>query len=550
MWPGGRRSPFCADGWLFEVEHPGLRLLAYCEGLGVELEAQGQRVTERLPEVARTLAAMRLPGVVLDGVVGAPGDEGRELVRRRLRLADPAAVETERWRQPLTYYVFDLVHLGDHSLLKVPLVERRRLLGRFLPDRGPVQFVAHLPGEGEAACAEARRLRVRLVAKRAASPYQPGERSPDWLLVEPGQVPGPSAAPVPTLAEAAALAEQIRATRQRTIALHVGGQVVKLTNLDKVFWPPLLQRPALLKRDLLAYYAHMAPWLLPFLHDRPLTLRRYVDGVSGQSFYQRDWHEPAPEFVRMVTIYAPSAQRDVQAVVCDNAATLLWLANLADVELHAWYARCSNDGQPWPEEFAGRAEVVEESSLNYPDFVVFDLDPWIKAAPGSGEQERRAAFAACTAVAELLRERLQAWGLEAYVKWSGKSGLHVFVPVERRYRFEITREWARRLAAQLAADHPDLVTTQWRVGKRAGKVFIDHLQNARGKTLPAPYSLRATPEATVSMPLRWEELRAADLHEFTLLTVPELLQRAGDPWQGMLDRRGRLAPALQALGMA
>lgn len=548
MWPGAVRRPFCQSGWLFEIEVPGTRALAFCDGSTVTIRDARQRdISQLAVPVVHFLANMRLPRAVIDGVLtglAASGGAGEEKV--------PAAAGQAEQGQPApqpVLHAFDLLHFGDCSLLTSPLSERRRLLSKLVPDAGPVRFVDHIAIEGEAACREAAKLRVRAVAKKADSVYRPGEHSEDWALVEPPAEAREPTPAVPSASEALALAEEIRAIRHRSATMRVGDAAVKLTNLDKVFWPPRNGEQPLLKRDLIAYYAEVSPWLLGYLHDRPLTLRRYVDGIEGDSFYQRDWPYRAPEYVRLVPIYAPSAERDVRAVVCDNLPTLLWLANTADIEMHAWYARCSNDGQGWREDFSGSAEAVEESSLNYPDYVVFDLDPWVKAVEGGGPQQRLAGLEACKQVARLLRERLEKLGLAAYVKTSGKTGLHIWVPIERRYRYEVTRDMARRMAEDLARMHPQLVTTEWRVEKRHGKVLIDHMQNVRGKTLPAPYSLRATAVASVSMPLSWDELQGADAWDFTLLTVPELLRERGDRWTGMMDSRGSLGRALAALGV-
>ncbi len=567
MWPGGQREPFSEAGWLFEIEQVGSRVLAFCDGAAVVLRDSRQRaVTEQFPEVVFALAAMRLPRAVIDGVIGGDRRDA-EAARQRLAMKDRGEVERARRAHELSFRAFDLLHFGDFSLLEVPLTERRRLLSKLLPDEGPACFVDHIAIDGQAAADEAAKLGVRAIAKREDSPYRPGERSPDWLIITPPRPEGKTQpavaagerateAPQPTGApaeispdEARELADQIRACRHRSMTLRVGDTAVKLTNLDKVFWPPVNNPAPLLKRDLIAYYAEMAPWLLPFLRDRPLTLKRYVDGVRGESFYQRDWHYRAPDFVRLVRIFAPSAGRDIRAVVCDNLPTLLWLANTADIEMHAWYARCSSDGQPWPEQFAGSAEAVEASSLNYPDFVVFDLDPWIKAE-ADWHAQRLAGLEACAAVARLLRQRLEDLGLVPFVKTSGKTGLHIFVPVERRHRFETTREVARRIGQELAEAHPDLVTMEWRVEKREGKVLIDHMQNVRGKTLPAPYSLRATEVASVSMPLRWDQLDGLDSFKFTLRNVPHAVRTAGDAWAELMTSRRPLDAALKAYALA
>lgn len=361
---------------------------------------------------------------------------------------------------------------------------------------------------------------------------------------------GPANAAILSPADARALAEEIRCAKTIHLTLDLPEGKVRLSNLGKVFWPRLPDRRPLLKRDFLAYYAEVSPWLLPYLQDRPLTLRRYVDGIAGNSFYQRDWHEATPEYVRLVPIYAPSARRDVRCVVCDNTAALLWLANTANLEMHAWYARLSADGNRWPEAAAGSQQAVEGCALNYPDYIVFDLDPWTKAAPDEDANAHRLeALAACKRVAAILRDQLAQRGLTSFVKTSGKTGLHLFVPLIRRYRFETTRELARHLAQNLAAAYPDLVTAEWRIEKRKGKVLVDHMQNVRGKTLPAPWSLRATEVASVSTPLRFEELEDADSFHFTMLSVPAMLQSRGDPWADIFHYRAEIEPALSAAGL-
>jgi bifunctional non-homologous end joining protein LigD len=496
---------------------------------------------------------MRLPKAVLDGVVLVPdAPDPAKAVAKRLAIKERDAIERARVKMPAAYHVFDLLHFCEHSLLQVALTERRRLLSKLLPDQGNVAFVDHVAMEGEIACEDAARAGVRVVAKLADSPYSPGERSSTWVIVEPVStaVTPDQKVVVLSATEAAELASAIRTMNQASGTLRVGGVLLKLTNLDKVFWPGHAGWQPIPKRELLAYYAEVSPWLLGYLRDRPLTLRRYVDGIDGQSFYQRDWHYRSPDFVRIVPIYATSAERNFRAVVCDNLPTLLWLVNAGNVEMHPWYARCSDDGHGWPQEFADTEHTIESSSLNYPDFLVFDLDPWTKVEGTThGEEKRVQALEECKTVAVLLRQKLEAWGLTTFVKTSGKTGLHVFVPIERRHRFEVTRELARRIAQDLAAAYPELVTVEWRVAKRGARVMIDHMQNARGKTLPAPYSVRATPAASVSMPLAWDDLAPADAYEFTILTVPARLREKGDAWAEMMDHRASIDAALRDMGV-
>jgi len=311
------------------------------------------------------------------------------------------------------------------------------------------------------------------------------------------------------------------------------------THLDKVYFP----QAGLTKGDVVDYYGAVARWILPHLRDRPLTLRRYPEGVGGPDFFQKDVPD-APPFVRTVRLWSDQGGRDLHAVVCQDEATLLWLVQMGCIELHAWFSRTSPiPGSAASTEFAGSAEALEGSVLNYPDYVVFDLDPFLLP---EGEELRkrgkeydpdysRRGFEAARQGALWLRDALSALGLHSFVKTSGKTGLHVFVPVRREYTFRETHAFAKTVCGWLARQHPDLLTVAWRVRDRVGKVFLDYNQNVRGKTLAVAYSLRPTPQATVSLPLRWEELEAGfDPLQANATTVPARLRERGDPWQDIL----------------
>ncbi|MDQ7820762.1 MAG: DNA ligase D [Armatimonadota bacterium] len=320
---------------------------------------------------------------------------------------------------------------------------------------------------------------------------------------------------------------------------------VAFTNLDKAFWPDA----GYTKGDLIRYYREMAPWILPHLRDRPLTLRRFPDGIAGDSFYQKDVPD-APAFVRRAAIWTDSERRVLLAPVCNTVRTLLWLAQLANIELHPWFSRITplgrGDGPPAGEDFASGEDALRASVLGRPDYVVFDLDPYLTPdgglpPPTGGERDpayTRRGFEAAREAALLLRDVLATLGLVAFVKTSGKTGLHIFVPVARRYTYEQTHAFARTVAEYLAARYPDRLTTAWPVEQRVGKVFVDYNQNRLGATLASAYSLRPTPQATVSFPLTWRELeRGVDPLEYTLATVPQRMRRRRDPWAGMRRHR-------------
>jgi bifunctional non-homologous end joining protein LigD len=322
---------------------------------------------------------------------------------------------------------------------------------------------------------------------------------------------------------------------------------VQFTNLDKVFWP----QQGYTKGDLIYYYLAVADLILPHLTDRPITLRRFPNGIAGQSFYQKDYPD-APEFVKIVRIWTESSKNTLAAPVCNNLPTLLWLAQLADIEIHTWFSRITPlrraEGGKAGTEFARSEDGRRESVLNRPDFVVFDIDPYIfpdnKLPQRKGEKDpdySRRGFDAATEAALLLRGILRGLALESFVKTSGKTGLHVFVPIERRYTFEQTHAVAKTITQYLESQHRDTVTTEWDTAKRVGKVFLDYNQNRIGATLASAYSVRPTPEAGVSIPLTWKELEAGlDPLEFDLKTVPDWMKGRRDPWRSLLAKPQRL----------
>lgn len=323
---------------------------------------------------------------------------------------------------------------------------------------------------------------------------------------------------------------------------------VVFTNLDKVYFP----EAGLTKGDVVAYYRQVAPWILPHLADRPLTLRRFPDGIHGAEFFQKDVRD-APPFVRTVRLWSDAGDRDLAAVVCDDEATLLWLVQVGCIELHAWFSRITPEpGLEASTEFSGSEEALERSVLNYPDFVVFDLDPFL-LPEGEALRRRgreydpdysRRGFEAARQAALWLEEALSGLGLRSFVKTSGKTGLHVFVPVRRAYTYRQTHAFAKTVCGWLSRRHPELVTVAWRVRDRVGKVFLDYNQNVRGKTLAVAYSLRPTPEATVSLPVTWDELREGfDPLQWNARTVPARLRERGDPWRDILTCGQRLPGA-------
>jgi DNA ligase D len=266
---------------------------------------------------------------------------------------------------------------------------------------------------------------------------------------------------------------------------------VEVTRPDKPLWPAL----GITKRVFVDYLDSVADHMLPWLRDRPLTVIRAPDGVDGQRYFQKDTPKYAPSWIRTVTIPAPSAKRDVAYTVCNDAATLAWLGNQAALEFH-----------PAP---------VRRDRLERPDLLVVDIDP-----PDG-------AFDAAVDVAFLVLEVLDDLGLATLVKTTGGKGLHLVVPIVRHVSAGQLRQAAMRLTAIVAERRPELVTAEFRKAGRKGRVMLDPSRNGTGATIVAPYSPRARPEATVSFPVLAEELRSIAPGDFTVASVPRLLNGAG-----------------------
>ncbi len=329
---------------------------------------------------------------------------------------------------------------------------------------------------------------------------------------------------------------------------------VQFTNLTKVFWP----ERGYTKGDLVRYYLEVAEVILPHLNDRPITLKRFPNGITGETFYQKNYPD-APSFVHLVKVWTESSNKTLAVPICNDLATLLWLAQLADIEIHTWFSRITPIGRteradPATTTFTGSEKARRGSVLNRPDYVVFDIDPYIfpggKIPQRKGEKDpdySRRGFDAAADAAHWLRALLKELRLTGFLKTSGKTGLHVYVPIVRNYTFEQTHEFAKTVTRFLEQRHPDKLTTAWAVEERVGKVFLDYNQNRLGATLASAYSVRPTPEATVSVPLTWDDLsKGIDPLTFTLETVPAYIREHPDPWKNLLAAPQQLELALKS----
>jgi bifunctional non-homologous end joining protein LigD len=296
---------------------------------------------------------------------------------------------------------------------------------------------------------------------------------------------------------------------------------VTVTNAKKVFWPD----EGYTKGDLVAYYRSIAPWLLPYLDDRPLVLTRYPDGIQGKSFFQKDAPGFVPDWIRTERMWSEHAQREIAYFVCECEAGLAYLANLGTIPLHLWSSRVA--------------------TLANPDWCILDLDP--KTAP----------FAHVIEIAQVARGLCDEIGLPSYVKTSGSTGLHVLLPLDGGMNYEQSRRLGEILARVIVGRLPKIATIVRSPALRRGRVYVDYVQNGHGRLIVAPFSVRALPGAPVSMPLTWDEVRPGlDLRSYTLADAVERMERLGeDPLLGVLaPSRPRmdtiLAKLAQKLGEA
>ena len=295
--------------------------------------------------------------------------------------------------------------------------------------------------------------------------------------------------------------------------MNVGGREVKVSNLDKLWWPA----EGITKGDVIRYYIEIAPWLLPHLRARPLVLTRYPDGPGGESFYQKNTPDYAPPWLRTLPLSAGSG-RTIHYCLVDDVASLIWIVNSGAFEIHPFLSR--------------------EGSLDNPDYVVFDLDPMEKATWGDICQ-----------IALVLRKALEVWGLMAYPKTSGSTGLQVYVPIKPIYTYDQARAFAFAVCQGVHAVLPEITTLERKIANRDGKLYLDYLQNGRGKTLATVYGVRPKPGATVSAPLTWDEVESGRCHpsDWTIHTLVERVRSQGDLFLAVLSQPQSLDQALSRL---
>ncbi len=619
-----REEPFTKDGWLFEVKLDGYRMRAASQdGEPILYSRKGLDYTESFPEIARAVKAIPFEGVILDGELVVLNESGHPSFNKLQARAKLGAREAKRAaiESPATLYVFDLLAFGGYDLRKLPLVKRKEILQKVLPQTGPLRYSEHFETNGEALYEQVVKLGLEgIMAKKADSPYRSG-RSGDWLKIRADRIddfvvvgfskPKGSRGGFGSLHVGAyedgrliycgragsgftgdqidEISAQLRALVRKTPpceppehgALPKGpdhtwvepklicdvrykeitkdgllrqsvflrfrddkkpenvqmpgmgngegrageepaaiphspvpvSREVKFSNLDKVFWP----EEKYTKGDLIEYYRSMAPWLLAYLKDRPVVLTRYPDGINGKSFYQKDAPGFVPEWIHTIPIWSEDTQRDIQYFVCNDVETLVYLVNLGTIPLHMWMSRIHD--------------------LTKPDWCLIDLDP--KDAP----------FAHVITLAKTMRKLCEEVEMPAFIKTTGKSGLHIMLPLGRQLTYAQCLQLAILFSRLVTDQHPDIATTARTISKREGKVYVDAFQNRAGQLMVAPYSVRPSPGAPVSMPIEWDEVNGK-LHNsnFTIANALKRMQKLGhDPIVKVLELKPKLMGVLERL---
>lgn len=581
-------APFDRENWLFEIKWDGYRAIASKYKDSIELYSRNHNDFSRYKPIVEALDTLS-HDVILDGEITVvdPGGISRFEWLQNWEKTSPGRLQ---------YQVFDIVWCDGHDLRTMPLRDRKALLQSIVPRSEIIKYSDHVENRGQSLFKEMQHRNLEgMIAKQADSRYQEGVRGEAWLKIkthfrqevviggytEPrasrkffgsllvgvfkadklhyvghsgggiadkqrqfllealkkrerksspfAKEPKPNA-PVhwvkPELVcemsftqwtedglmrhpkfegmrddkkPQAVHQEHIEPTK-KVLATGRTGLPFEVTHHDKVFFP----KHRYTKGDLIAYYEKIAPFILPYIKDRPLSLNRMPHGINGESFYQKN-HEHLPDWVPRANIFSESNNEDLHWMVGKDLATLLYTVQLGAVEVNPWNSRV---GQ-----------------LDTPDWAVIDLDP-----EGIG-------FEKVIEVALTVKQVCDELKIPAYPKTSGKTGIHIYIPLGAAYTFEQARNFTHLIVMEVNKRQPSITSLVRNPEKRKRRIYLDYLQNRQGQTLAAPYSVRPTPNATVSMPLHWEEVRPGlTPTKFTIKNALTRVQHDGDVWKPVLKK--------------
>lgn len=586
-------EPFDGEGWLFENKWDGYRAIGAKKDTSIELYSRaGNDFRDKYPPVAEALRNLS-HDVILDGEIVTTDKDGRphfEWLQSWSRNHEGS----------LHYYVFDILWVDGHDVRTMPLIERKALLKEIIPQDTVLRYSDHVEEKGSALFRKMQEKDLEgMVAKKANSPYREGFRGNQWLKIKthlrqevviggyteprggrkyigalitgvynkagdfvyvghsgggipdnlrktlletlqaleretsPFLEPPKPNAPVhwvnPKLIVEMSFSEWTeegymrhpifkgmredkkptavhkeemhkKATLAQAKTSPQVAQALEITHPDKVFFP----KHKYTKGDLVKYYTSVAEYMLPYLHGRACSMLRMPDGITGQGFFQKN-NEHLPDWVPYADIFSDSNNANLRWVMGNSLDTLLYMVQLGCIEINPWNSR------------------VE--SLENPDWIVIDLDP-----EGVG-------FTKVIEVALTVKEVCAEWQIPCYPKTSGKTGLHIYIPMGAKYQYEQAKNLAHLIVLEVNKRQPKITSVERMPEKRKHKIYLDFLQNREGQTLAAPYSVRPTPDATVSMPLEWNEvtqsLRPSD---FTIKNAIARIERKGDIWKPVMGK--------------
>jgi bifunctional non-homologous end joining protein LigD len=397
-------------------------------------------------------------------------------------------------------------------------------------------------------------VRVPQVAESQAKPYKVSTNSPSLSSMPSGPpdvLPAISSHAASSIVHNELVDSVVSQLQSHTtnFMLHVGADKFQITSLDKILWPKSDQREAITKRDYLIYLAQISTPLLHHLHGRALTIIRSPWGVRGRPFYQKHWHTAIPEFFETAVVPDENDENGRREhLLCNNLSTLLFLGQNGILEYHVTPARIEKDADI-PDDIEIEAEtgngplIVDTTGgwlLNYPDYLVFDLDLHDhsgKTEKNKPKESNKRDFGRACEVACVLRTVLEQLNVTPLVKLSGKGGIHVYAPIRRNLDYEHARVLTETMVRFAASARPDEITLEMNIQKRQGKVFLDSSSNIKGKTVISAYSPRITEDATVSLPVSWQEIEKAAWIPCTLQAALERVKKSGDLWKDILTQK-------------
>lgn len=506
------KKPFDRKHWFFERCWDGYRALIVTGEDPAIYSRTGINLARKFPAFVNELEQISVT-MILDGFIVATNAEGAP---RRKGTGSPDGAESG---SRYVFYAMDVLHYAGHNLRELSLQQRKAALVKILDAVAePLRLNPFVEDQGQAFYATLSLDTVKaMLARNGESPYASDKDSVDWLTIAlPHSADGVSVEPevgVQDMTPQRDAKTPPTEGRKKTPSVPVPSSV-PLTNLTKIYWPD----ERYTKGDLIDYYRSIAPVILPHLKDRPESLHRHPNGIESESFFQKEMAGQVPRWADTATVTSGHSGSSITYIVCQNAATLLYMANLGCIELNPWLSRID--------------------TLEYPDYVVIDLDP------------NEAPFSAVITVALEVRKVMDEIGAVGFCKTSGSRGLHIYIPVDAVYSYEQVRGFAELLSRCVHGALPEITSMERTPSRRVGKVYLDYLQNRRGATMAAIYSVRPRPHATVSTPVTWGEVnQKLDPTAFTIRTVLPRVAKIGDLWGNIASTRTDLETCYQRLRM-